>query len=285
MLRYNLGMLGRPPVSTMALLQSDFVSKSLQRTRFDAPSTFWISNPDNIVEHNVASGCAGTGFWMAFNRRLSCSTTSCTIVNTDAQANVFPLFQKTRAFNHNHAHAVNVGFSWDGAPDGALANNTLNPSDRLLVSAHYTWHQSPTMPVFTGLQAHKCVFSGIYYRGSPTEFRELVVADSGVSLFIAYNQRFYDSLIVGESENWSPEDRSFHVSRSLWPDKRPRGFVTYDGPTVNYSLSFSEFAVVFLYLIVAHSCPLCWLPIHQRHRGDRQLHALAGFHLWGCNTL
>lgn len=32
----------------------------------DNPATFWITNPDNTVDGNVAAGSEGTGFWYAF---------------------------------------------------------------------------------------------------------------------------------------------------------------------------------------------------------------------------
>lgn len=234
-MRSNLGMLSKRVPLDKLLLQSDGLTPSLQRQRFDAPATYWVSNPDNTIEDNVASGSQGSGFWMSFNSFLYCNSSSCTVVAAGA-ANVFPRFQPTRAFHRNIAHATNVGFTWDGAPDGAPVGNPLNPNDRALVSSHYAWegynNVPGVMPVFNGLQALKCVFSGIYYRGSPSEFRYLVAGDNGLNLFIAFNQRFIDSLIVGESSNWSAEDRLLHKQRNIWSDKRLRGMVTYDGPQV-----------------------------------------------------
>ena len=48
-IEYNLGLLTR---RSFALLNTDYT-----------PATFWITNPDNIVRHNVAAGSDHYGFW------------------------------------------------------------------------------------------------------------------------------------------------------------------------------------------------------------------------------
>ncbi len=53
-----------------ALLLSDFHGVA---DRFPAPSTYWISNPDNDVSGNIASGSDGSGFWMAFHDKNLCN--------------------------------------------------------------------------------------------------------------------------------------------------------------------------------------------------------------------
>ena len=50
----NLGILARTPVSGEQVLASDM-----------RPATFWITNPANTYNGNVAAGSMGVGFWIA----------------------------------------------------------------------------------------------------------------------------------------------------------------------------------------------------------------------------
>eukprot|EP00978_Attheya_sp_CCMP212_P036206 scaffold162617_cov50-Attheya_sp.AAC.1 len=68
-IQYNLGIFGRK-ILQGALLVSDH--NFGPQDRFPGPSTFWVSNPDNDIRYNVAVGSEGSGFWMAFRRRLQC---------------------------------------------------------------------------------------------------------------------------------------------------------------------------------------------------------------------
>ena len=52
-----VGNLGCMTMRAMSLLESD-----------QTPSTFWITNPDNIFEDNVAAGGDAFGFWINLPR-------------------------------------------------------------------------------------------------------------------------------------------------------------------------------------------------------------------------
>jgi len=97
----NLGVLGRAPLATERLLDSD-----------SKPATFWITNPDNTVRGNVAAGSMGFGFWYALPEHPTGLSTTPTI---------WPRRTPLREFAGNVAHsnrrgALNVD---DGPmPDG-----------------------------------------------------------------------------------------------------------------------------------------------------------------------
>ena len=62
-----------------------------------SPSTYWITHPDNTVEHNVSAGSAGMGFWYAVQDHPT---------GPSATRAVQPRFTPLRSFRGNLAHAV-----------------------------------------------------------------------------------------------------------------------------------------------------------------------------------
>lgn len=265
---HNVGMLSKRPPRSRALLLSDW--NGIQRTRFDSPSTFWVSNPNNDFYGNVAAGSQGTGFWMSFVPYLNCSTYKCDTVQRASDANVFPSFQKTLRFDNNIAHSSNVGFTWDGAAVKEKLNdpthqfyNPNNENDRMIDSSHYfaKGHDNPdgAKPIFRNLTAYKNVYTGAYYRGSESHFHNFMGADNGVNLFIAFDQKFINSLIVGESNNTSASERKFYKDKTIWSRKNMVGFVTYDGPTTLDKVHFAGFPSKKVYIDGVDITPT---PIH-----------------------
>ena len=238
---YNVGMLSKRVPLDRTLLISDH--RSTQRTRFDSPATFWISNPKNEFVGNRAAGSQGSGFWNAFVQFLKCETTGkkmCRVVNASKDANVRPARERTLRFDGNVAHSTNVGFTWDGAPVGAKVGNPRNDEDRQLDSSHYHYDANGPMPVFNGLTAYKNIYSGIYYRGNKSIFNNYRSADNGVHLFIAYSQEFNDAMIVGDTGQ-SQAEKNFQLSKTAWPYGHSIGMATYDGPTVLRRVHFAGF--------------------------------------------
>ena len=227
----NLGMLSRRVPKDRALLISDAVGSAL---RFSAPATYWISNPDNYIVGNVASGSQGTGFWHSLQKGLFCNQMQC-VVNTK-NPNVRPAQTNTWAFRNNVAHATDVGFTWDGAPDGALRNNPRNPNDRELVISHYRPRQ---VPRFDKLVGFKNVHTGVYFRGRTAVFCDNLYADNGWSLFFTHNQVDENSAVVGQSEAVTVRDLDYLQRRNKRAGQR--GIVLYDGPFELNNVDFIDF--------------------------------------------
>ena len=80
----------------MSLLESD-----------QTPSTYWITNPDNIFEDNVAAGGDGFGFWMNLPRHPGgfLSFTGATFSD-----DIFPRHTPLGSFKRNTAHGYRIGF-------------------------------------------------------------------------------------------------------------------------------------------------------------------------------
>lgn len=243
-MRHNLGMLSRRVELGAGLLDSDM--RSDQTVRFSAPSTFWITNPDNDVRDNVASGSQGTGFWMSFSQGIRCGAGGDPYrcdgrVDPPEANNLVPARVDTLRFDGNIAHSAVVGITWDGAEDGPRSTVTHdNPTARTTVSSHY--HHGARTPVFDSLQAWKNVACGIYFRGAAATFANLLAADNGRSLFFAYDQAVENALVVGASEGVTAADVAY--ARALPPDIRLYNFagaLIYDGPFRLKDVHFADF--------------------------------------------
>ncbi len=222
----NLGMFTQRPPVGREILQSDI--NDIQIQRFRGPSTFWISNPSNRVENNIASGYFGTGFWNSF-----CSHGPC-LTNFGSQAVL-----NTLAFNSNTAHSGPVGINWDGAPATLSANNPRNPSDFVVDSSHYRPLNTPT---FNNLLIYKNSLTGIYFRGDTVIFENALAADNGWSLFFAYNQIVKNSTIIGRSPGFTKSDEDFLFSHTPFSLTKFNGIVLYDGPFELDSVRFIGFS-------------------------------------------
>lgn len=232
----NLGIMSRRPWSGRNLLQSDIDAGTPDR--WLGPATFWISHPSNIIVGNVAAGSEGTGFWNSFVYALNCDANSCA-VTSQGQGNVAPAFAATTEFRDNKARSARVGMSWDGADMGDPISNPNNPNDRTVVMSHY---QPPTMPSATGLTVSKSLNAGIYFRGQPYHFENLVLADNRVSVFFAYNQRIANSAIIGYGRNRSKADLDYiRVNKGLGDLTHAGSVWFYDGPLELTNIDFLEF--------------------------------------------
>jgi cell migration-inducing and hyaluronan-binding protein len=239
-MRNNLGMLSRRVALGKGLLDSDM--RSDQELRFSAPSTFWITNPDNDTLGNVASGSQGTGFWMSFSNGIQCSGASCSGPGT--ANNVLPNKIATLRFSSNSAHASVVGINWDGAEDGEYSDVVvpgMRGIARKAISVHYS---PPTEPTFDSLQVWKNVATGVYFRGTGGKFTNFLGADNGRTVFFAYDQSIKNGLVVGASEGVTAEDVDFG-RRSNPVLFGFAGALIYDGPFNLQDVHFADFQTRF----------------------------------------
>lgn len=213
-----------------ALLVSDFHGVS---ARFPGPSTYWISNPDNIVRGNIAAGSEGSGFWMAFEKTELCNSQMCST----------PINTPTLDFSNNIAHSSRVGITWDGAPTNVKTNNPRHPNDRFIDSAHYSPKNTSGKRVrshFPFLMAYKNTEAGLYFRGDTALFSKNIYADNRWSIFTAYSQHFVQSAIIGQSSNFTDKDKSTFAKIS--PNTGRGGVIVYDGPFILEDIDFFNFS-------------------------------------------
>ncbi|MFT4807327.1 MAG: hypothetical protein ACI9LX_000644 [Paraglaciecola sp.] len=233
-IRSNIGLSSKKVPFGSHLLISDVQSSA--PARFAAPATFWITNPDNIVDNNISAGSEGSGFWMAFKKSVPCGHCDKTLT---------PISTNTTSFNNNIAHSNVIGITHDGAQDGASLNNPRNPNDLTLVSAHY---RPSTVPEFKNLVVYKSSRAGLYFRGTRAVYKNTVLADNAWSGFFAYDQELVDSLIIGHSNNHPESETDFHFDSSRnqgggqnW-QLGYAGVVVYDGPFYLNNVHFANFS-------------------------------------------
>ncbi len=107
---HNLGLLTRKPAAAVALIPSDIESGQAAR----GPSTFWISNGDNVFTGNAAAGSEGLGFWYDTDEKVTGASASLA-----RYAGVSPLTSPFGKFSDNRVHSSDMGFSSCEAGQGA----------------------------------------------------------------------------------------------------------------------------------------------------------------------
>jgi cell migration-inducing and hyaluronan-binding protein len=193
----NLGVLTRRPEHHRRIIPSDA-----------QPSTFWVTNPDNILIDNVAAGSEGLGFWLAFPERP---------IGLSAGSTERPSRQPLREFRGNVAHSNAHGgfFVGDGpGPDGHPVGVRYNP-----VRLRPGGHQEPAMAYFTDLVAYKNLRRGIWLEGSNQTVVRVTLADNEIaSTFAAGFAYMEDSFVAARTGNPVGQQDVY------------RGFEFYDGP-------------------------------------------------------
>ncbi len=234
-LRGNLGFSTKRPPEGQRLLPTD-----------SDPSTFWITNPNNTFENNVAAGSATFGFWIALPEKATGPSA------TDARfAGTFPSRTALGVFKNNLAHSnENTGLNVDGGPDvTTLEQRTTyyaaraNPSDEKSVIV-------PTL--FEGFQAYKNRNRGVWLRGEKHTLENALIADGAIGATFASHETFVqNSVFVGETANkGTPSDyekngRVGLDGRTLpfpWEVAFPiRGFEFYDGKVGAKNVTFVNY--------------------------------------------
>ena len=170
---------------------------------------FWITNPDNVVEGNVAAGVEGVGIWYALPERPTGLSTS-----EGLAQNVYPQRTPLNSFANNTVHSnAGDGFRLDEEPmaDGTLSgmhySPRLDPANKNSV---------PVVADFVGLKAWKNRYHGAWMRGSNLVLSGAVVSDNQTGAAFPGDEAFLDDVFaVGETANTgNPES---------WETKRPNG--------------------------------------------------------------
>lgn len=205
----NLGMMGRRPDGAARLLPSD-----------DRPATFWVTNPDNHLEGNVAAGSQGIGFWYALPDRPT---------GPSAGEPDRPRRTPLGVFRDNVAHSNERGGLFvDHGPRPDLEVETTSyrpirvPDDP----------ESEVVPAsFENLLAYKNRPRGVWLRGHAHRLTGAILADNQIGATFASSESFLeDALVVGESGNNSSR-------RDVY-----RGFEFYDGRVGARRVTFHGFA-------------------------------------------
>ena len=234
-LRGNLGFSTKRPEAAQQLLPTD-----------NDPATFWITNPSNTFENNVAAGSQSFGFWIALPDAPTGPSA------TDSRfAGIAPNATALGLFKNNLAHSnENTGLNVDGGPNTTtLKSETtyyaarVNPSD----------DKSAIVPVlFDGFQAYKNRNRGVWLRGEQHTLENAMIADSAIgATFASHETTVQNSVFIGESankgtpNNYEKNGRVGLDGRTLpfpWETAFPiRGFEFYDGKVGAKNVTFVNY--------------------------------------------
>ncbi|MDX2004291.1 MAG: G8 domain-containing protein [Meiothermus sp.] len=233
----NLGLLTRPPAGGEEIIPSDSLA-----------STFWITNPDNVVRGNVAGGSrSGFGFWYALPQNPIGASRSAT-----NDASVFPRRTPLGEFSGNVAHSngaaglmVGMGIDAQGLTQAMRYTPRTNPADPA---------SSPVVAEFRNLTAYKNRGQGAWLGGDSQRLTGARLADNAVGVSLAYNAlSVEDALIVGDSDNLGQPEvgsgeitgpggrtlpRPFSAETARFP---VRGLEYYGGPAGFRNVRFVNF--------------------------------------------
>lgn len=189
----NVTLLTVRPLAGDELVPSD---NQLNQAQNRTPASYWITNPNNFLEDNVAAGTQGTGFWFAFP--------------TANDTHRAPL----GSFKRNRAHSCSNGFDiFDhlDSNDSIITNGAwFDDGDHVMEDCQ--WYANE-IGVYTG--------SGV---NGPTDnliFRNNVFMENIDGMRLASNNVVEESLIAarsGESLIVTPNTDSVSM------------YVVYDGP-------------------------------------------------------
>ncbi|MGH2754000.1 MAG: G8 domain-containing protein [Actinomycetota bacterium] len=192
----------------------------------ERPATFWITNPDNVVEGNVAGGSDGTGFWYALPQHPT---------GLSAGNDVWPRRTPLGSFAGNVAHS--------NGDDGLNVDDGPRPNGR----TESTWYEpvqdpsdpksDPVVARFEDLTAYMNRDHGVWLRGEDHVVSGAVLADNRAGATFASSDTYLeDSLVVGKTanlgtpESWEDSGPDGAALPFFWDADTPIvGFEFYDG--------------------------------------------------------
>ncbi len=200
-IRKNLVLSTKKPPAGEEVTPSD---NQFSQNQNRSPSSFWITNPNNIIEENVAAGTPGTGYWFIFPVNPVGDSGNDPYYSTQE-----PWKEPLGSFNKNTVHS---------------SGNGMDLFDRLKtdhsIQANWGWNNSTTH-LFRNTLIYGCT-NGIYTGigvGGPVEnviFRNNIFVENKCALFLAAYNHVENCLFAAYSG-----DNMFNGNRFA--------FHTYDG--------------------------------------------------------
>jgi autotransporter-associated beta strand protein len=181
-IRRNVVVLSKRPAPGEEVTPSD---NELNVVQNRTPSSYWITNPNNIFEDNVAAGTEGTGFWFAFpTSPMGASAVEPYFTGLE------PHKEPLGKFDRNTAHSCMNGFD---------INDQLNPDHSLRING--AWENDG--PFFL----NDCVwysnsigiYAGIGQRRQNVVYYNNTFADNQTAIFLATYQLVEESLLIADS--------------------------------------------------------------------------------------
>ncbi len=201
-IRKNVVLLTRRPEPGKELTPSD---NQLDQAQNRTPSSYWITNPQNTFEDNVAAGTEGTGYWFAFPQRPTGQSATDSRFSS-MKPHTLPLI----SFKRNSAHSTMNAFDIFDQLD---ENHSIVPNlgwadDGTHLIDACTWYANDTA-LYTGI--------GAGGRSDNLFFTNNVFVENGVGAMFASQAAIWNSVFVANS------------GENLWDSTR-YAYRVYDGP-------------------------------------------------------
>lgn len=176
-----------------------------------SPASYWITNPNNEMNNNVAAGTIGTGFWFIFPEfPTGLSSTEPTISGRTPQLN--PL----GSFDGNVAHSCGNAFDVNDSIFFFEPENPLIPNHSIQKNRAWIPPTEETITDFTAYANHVGLYSGI--GNNLVKFRDNKLSDQNENIRFAAPNTISDSIIIANTGN------------VVFGQGQRRGYIIYDGP-------------------------------------------------------
>jgi hypothetical protein len=187
----NVVLLTKRPKEGEELTPSD---NELDQVQNRTPSSFWITNPNNTFEGNVAAGTQGTGYWFALPQSpMGLSA------GDSRYDGIEPFKEPLGSFKNNKAHSCRSGFDiFDQLKaDHSLRTNAgwQNSEEHLIEDC--TWYAND-LALYTGIGGG--VGDKVTYAGNLIFWNNVVVDNVTAMQFASYSQ-VKESVFVADSGN------------------------------------------------------------------------------------
>lgn len=179
---------------------------------FTAPSTYWVTNPNNHLIGNTAAGSAGTGFWMLSQEEVEGISAGL------AQYNDYePRLQNPGQWTGNTSHS--------NEDDGIFIGRQFDESN-----GEGAGDPSLEMPfALTDFTTYKNGEFGVWMRNGKGDYSDLKIAESNIGIQMWGASNVSDSLILGRTSNFDERPGGEYAGWQLYD--RPVHFedVHFDG--------------------------------------------------------
>lgn len=186
-IRNNVTLLSRRPKMGEELTPSDNQFNQVQNR---TPSSYWITNPQNTFEDNVAAGTEGTGYWYAMPKKpMGLST------NDPRFSSMEPYKLNMTLFKGNSAHSCVSGFDIFDQLD---ANHAIVPN------AGWAENSDHVMENCTWYANDLALYTGIGAGGLSTNLKfrnNVLVENKFATMFASYCVLENSAVVAASGEN------------------------------------------------------------------------------------
>jgi hypothetical protein len=192
-IRDNVVVLSKRPLAGEQVTISDNQFDEIQNR---TPSSYWITNPNNIFEGNVAAGTEGTGFWFALPQLPMGASAGNPLFN-----GIEPYKEPLGSFSGNTAHSCRSGFDiFDQLfPDHSIRKNAgwQNSEEHLIEGC--TWY-SNDLAIYSGIGA--TVGDKVTYTANLKFLDNVFVANNTAMQLASYSQVIESAIVARDQEGY-----------------------------------------------------------------------------------